>query len=151
MSFKVAVVGATGNVGREMLDILAERAFPVGEVVALASSRSRSALVRPCRVRLVSAALACRSRSARFLNLFRLTMSAMTRSRHLKNRRRGMISMSRRSNQCVRWFCRRGEKSWFMRQQEFTKISHFGEALILLSSMPHCSDGSEFWLSLSMI
>ena len=40
MSFKVAVVGATGNVGREMLDILAERAFPVGEVVALASSRS---------------------------------------------------------------------------------------------------------------
>ncbi len=40
MSFKVAIVGATGNVGREMLDILAERAFPVGEVVALASSRS---------------------------------------------------------------------------------------------------------------
>ena len=40
MSFKVAVVGATGNVGREMLDILAERQFPVEEVVALASSRS---------------------------------------------------------------------------------------------------------------
>src|SRR5579871_3500818 len=40
MSFKVAVVGATGNVGREMLDILAERGFPVREVVALASSRS---------------------------------------------------------------------------------------------------------------
>ena len=40
MSFRVAVVGATGNVGREMLDILAERAFPVSEVVALASSRS---------------------------------------------------------------------------------------------------------------
>ena len=40
MSFKVAVVGATGNVGREMLDILAERRFPVSEVVALASSRS---------------------------------------------------------------------------------------------------------------
>ena len=40
MGFKVAVVGATGNVGREMLDILAERRFPVGEVVALASSRS---------------------------------------------------------------------------------------------------------------
>ena len=40
MSFKVAIVGATGNVGREMLDILAERAFPVSEVVALASSRS---------------------------------------------------------------------------------------------------------------
>jgi aspartate-semialdehyde dehydrogenase len=38
--FKVAVVGATGNVGREMLNILAERAFPVSEVVALASSRS---------------------------------------------------------------------------------------------------------------
>ena len=40
MSFKVAVVGATGNVGREMLDVLAERRFPVSEVVALASSRS---------------------------------------------------------------------------------------------------------------
>jgi aspartate-semialdehyde dehydrogenase len=40
MSFRVAVVGATGNVGREMLDILAERAFPVSEVVALASARS---------------------------------------------------------------------------------------------------------------
>src|ERR1700710_2739031 len=40
MSFRVAVVGATGNVGREMLDILAERRFPVSEVVALASSRS---------------------------------------------------------------------------------------------------------------
>ena len=40
MGFKVAVVGATGNVGREMLSILAERAFPADEVIALASSRS---------------------------------------------------------------------------------------------------------------
>ena len=40
MSFKVAIVGATGNVGREILDVLAERRFPVSEVVALASSRS---------------------------------------------------------------------------------------------------------------
>jgi len=40
MGFRVAVVGATGNVGREMLDILAERQFPVDEVVALASTRS---------------------------------------------------------------------------------------------------------------
>ena len=40
MGYKVAVVGATGNVGREMLDILAERAFPADEVVALASRRS---------------------------------------------------------------------------------------------------------------
>ena len=40
MAFKVAIVGATGNVGREMLDILAERKFPVSEVVALASARS---------------------------------------------------------------------------------------------------------------
>jgi aspartate-semialdehyde dehydrogenase len=40
MSFKVAVVGATGNVGREMLNVLAERAFPASEVVALASTRS---------------------------------------------------------------------------------------------------------------
>ena len=38
--YKVAIVGATGNVGREMLDILAERQFPVSEVVPLASSRS---------------------------------------------------------------------------------------------------------------
>ena len=37
MGFKVAVVGATGNVGREMLEILAERAFPADEVVPLAS------------------------------------------------------------------------------------------------------------------
>ncbi len=41
MAFKVAVVGATGNVGREMLNILAERAFPYSEVVALASNRSK--------------------------------------------------------------------------------------------------------------
>jgi len=40
MGFKVAVAGATGNVGREMLAILAERQFPVDEVVPLASSRS---------------------------------------------------------------------------------------------------------------
>jgi aspartate-semialdehyde dehydrogenase len=40
MGFKVALVGATGNVGREMLNILAERAFPADEVVPLASRRS---------------------------------------------------------------------------------------------------------------
>jgi aspartate-semialdehyde dehydrogenase len=40
MGFKIAVVGATGNVGREMLSILAERTFPADEVVALASRRS---------------------------------------------------------------------------------------------------------------
>jgi len=40
MGFKVAVVGATGNVGREMLDILAERAFPADDVIALASRKS---------------------------------------------------------------------------------------------------------------
>jgi aspartate-semialdehyde dehydrogenase len=40
MSYNVAVVGATGNVGREMLSILAERQFPVNEVHALASRRS---------------------------------------------------------------------------------------------------------------
>jgi aspartate-semialdehyde dehydrogenase len=45
MSYKVAVVGATGNVGRELLAILAERAFPVREVVALASERSIGAEV----------------------------------------------------------------------------------------------------------
>ncbi|ELT47940.1 aspartate-semialdehyde dehydrogenase [Brucella sp. ZJ1_1] len=41
MGFKVAVVGATGNVGREMLNILEERGFPADEVVALASRRSQ--------------------------------------------------------------------------------------------------------------
>jgi len=41
MGFKVAVVGATGNVGREMLDILAERSFPADDVVALASRKSQ--------------------------------------------------------------------------------------------------------------
>ncbi|HSP23885.1 MAG TPA: aspartate-semialdehyde dehydrogenase [Saliniramus sp.] len=41
MGFKVAVVGATGKVGRVMLDILSERAFPASEVVAIASRRSQ--------------------------------------------------------------------------------------------------------------
>ena len=41
MGYKVAVVGATGNVGREMLDVLHERGFPADEVVALASRRSQ--------------------------------------------------------------------------------------------------------------
>ena len=40
MGYRVAVVGATGNVGREMLNILDERNFPADEVIALASSRS---------------------------------------------------------------------------------------------------------------
>ncbi|MEW5727815.1 MAG: aspartate-semialdehyde dehydrogenase [Pseudomonadota bacterium] len=40
MGYKVAVIGATGNVGREMLQTLVERDFPVDEVVALASERS---------------------------------------------------------------------------------------------------------------
>ncbi len=40
MGYKVAVVGATGNVGKEMLNILAEREFPVDEIVTLASRNS---------------------------------------------------------------------------------------------------------------
>src|SRR5512142_2888525 len=40
MPYKVAVVGATGNVGREMLSVLSERQFPMSEVVALASTKS---------------------------------------------------------------------------------------------------------------
>ncbi len=40
MGYKIVVAGATGNVGREMLNILAEREFPVDEIVALASRRS---------------------------------------------------------------------------------------------------------------
>ncbi len=41
MGYKVAVVGATGNVGREMLNVLAERQFPADEVYAVASRRSQ--------------------------------------------------------------------------------------------------------------
>lgn len=41
MGFKIAIAGATGNVGREMLDILHERGFPADEVVPLASRRSQ--------------------------------------------------------------------------------------------------------------
>jgi aspartate-semialdehyde dehydrogenase len=41
MGYRVAVVGATGNVGREMLAILAEREFPMDAVAAVASSRSQ--------------------------------------------------------------------------------------------------------------
>ena len=40
MGLRVAVVGATGNVGREMLEILSERLFPADEVIAIASRRS---------------------------------------------------------------------------------------------------------------
>ena len=40
MGYKIAIVGATGNVGREMLNILAEREFPVDEVYPIASRRS---------------------------------------------------------------------------------------------------------------
>ncbi len=40
MGYKVVVAGATGNVGREMLNILAEREFPVDEIAALASRKS---------------------------------------------------------------------------------------------------------------
>ncbi|MGB0381845.1 MAG: aspartate-semialdehyde dehydrogenase [Alphaproteobacteria bacterium] len=40
MTYNIAVVGATGAVGKEMLNILAERSFPVGEVHAVASRRS---------------------------------------------------------------------------------------------------------------
>jgi aspartate-semialdehyde dehydrogenase len=40
MGYKVAVIGATGNVGREMLQTLVDREFPVDEVIALASERS---------------------------------------------------------------------------------------------------------------
>ncbi|MEQ1650968.1 MAG: aspartate-semialdehyde dehydrogenase [Hyphomicrobium sp.] len=40
MGYKVAIVGATGNVGREMLNVLSERKFPVDELYVLASRRS---------------------------------------------------------------------------------------------------------------
>jgi aspartate-semialdehyde dehydrogenase len=45
MGYRVVVVGATGNVGREMLNILAERAFPADEVAAVASPRSTGSMI----------------------------------------------------------------------------------------------------------
>jgi aspartate-semialdehyde dehydrogenase len=41
MGYRVVVAGATGNVGREMLNILAEREFPIDEIAVLASARSQ--------------------------------------------------------------------------------------------------------------
>lgn len=45
MAYKVVVVGATGNVGREMLNILAERLFPLADIAAVASARSQGDII----------------------------------------------------------------------------------------------------------
>ena len=45
MAYRVVVVGATGSVGREMLNILAERQFPIAEIAAVASSRSQGDVI----------------------------------------------------------------------------------------------------------
>jgi aspartate-semialdehyde dehydrogenase len=45
VGYRVAVVGATGNVGRELLNILAERQFPLADVAAVASSRSTGDII----------------------------------------------------------------------------------------------------------
>jgi aspartate-semialdehyde dehydrogenase len=45
MGYRVVVVGATGNVGREMLNILAERQFPIDELAAVASPRSTGTMI----------------------------------------------------------------------------------------------------------
>ncbi|HWT13026.1 MAG TPA: aspartate-semialdehyde dehydrogenase [Allosphingosinicella sp.] len=45
MGYRVVVVGATGNVGREMLNILAEREFPADEIAAVASPRSTGTVI----------------------------------------------------------------------------------------------------------
>ncbi|MEP2736186.1 MAG: aspartate-semialdehyde dehydrogenase [Erythrobacter sp.] len=45
MGYRVAIVGATGNVGREMMAVLAEREFPIEEIAAVASSRSQGSEV----------------------------------------------------------------------------------------------------------
>ncbi len=45
MGYRVVVVGATGNVGREMLNILAEREFPLDEIAAVASARSQGDII----------------------------------------------------------------------------------------------------------
>ena len=40
MNFKISILGATGNVGREFISIMEERKFPVDELFLLASSKS---------------------------------------------------------------------------------------------------------------
>ena len=45
MGYRVAVVGATGNVGREIMQVMAEREFPADEIAAVASSRSHGSEV----------------------------------------------------------------------------------------------------------
>ncbi|MGE7969969.1 aspartate-semialdehyde dehydrogenase, partial [Sphingomonas sp. NPDC092331] len=45
MGYRVVVAGATGNVGREMLNILAEREFPIDDLAVLASSRSTGDII----------------------------------------------------------------------------------------------------------
>jgi aspartate-semialdehyde dehydrogenase len=45
MGYRIAVVGATGNVGREILNVLAERKFPLDEVAAVASARSTGTVI----------------------------------------------------------------------------------------------------------
>ena len=45
MGYRIAVVGATGNVGREILNVLAERQFPADEVAAVASARSTGSVI----------------------------------------------------------------------------------------------------------
>jgi aspartate-semialdehyde dehydrogenase len=45
MGYRIVVAGATGNVGREMLNILAEREFPIDEIAVVASSRSQGDVI----------------------------------------------------------------------------------------------------------
>jgi aspartate-semialdehyde dehydrogenase len=45
MGYRIAVVGATGNVGREILNVLAERQFPLDEIAAVASARSTGDMI----------------------------------------------------------------------------------------------------------
>ena len=45
MGYRVVVAGATGNVGREMLNILAERQFPLDEIAVVASARSTGDMI----------------------------------------------------------------------------------------------------------
>ena len=70
MGFKVAVVGATGNVGREMLNILAERRFPADEVVALASSKSIGKAITRSRIPKAIGPLTAGLRTIRILPSF---------------------------------------------------------------------------------
>ena len=116
MGFRVAVVGATGNVGREILTTLAERNFPADDVVALASSRSVGREVSfgeddvlkvqaPRHLRLHAASTSCCRRPA-------AKVSAVVCAARGKGRARSSSTTPRTSawSRTCRWSCPRSTR-----------------------------------------